>query len=150
LLGATTDELRPRSRKSKACSGLLGDAAGFARGWLRGSTAGRATCSGRFAAVATFAARFAEGFAGLRIAAVGGLRTGGHHSEADERFAAGFSADMALAVVCGGEVSGGWAGAVYIKDLIVSRDYLTIRNSLPPPPGKNCRGKYSPEASSKN
>lgn len=114
---------------------MLGDAAGFVRGWLRGSTAGRATCGGRFAAVATVAVRFVEGFGGLRIAAVGGLRTGGHHSEAGERFAAGFSADMAVAVVCGGEVSGGragggGAGAVYTKRLIVSRD-IPIWKSIP-------------------
>jgi hypothetical protein len=45
--------------------------------------------------------RFAEGFAGLRIAAIGGLRTGEHHSEVGRRvvcgwvcgFAARFAAD---------------------------------------------------------
>jgi hypothetical protein len=44
-------------------------------------------------------------------------------------FSARFAADMALAVVCGGGVSGGragggGAGAVYNKRLIVSRDIL--------------------------
>jgi hypothetical protein len=57
--------------------------------------------------VAMVAARFAEGFAGLRIATVEGLRTGGYHSEAG---GGRFAADMALTEVCGGGVSGGRAG----------------------------------------
>jgi hypothetical protein len=107
------DGLRRGSRQLTACSGLLGDAANGLRQSLLGGGCGvprvvRQAVRG----VVMVAARFAEGFAGLRIATVEGLRTGGYHSEAGGgRFAAArFATDMALTEVCGGGVSGGRAG----------------------------------------
>ena len=110
------DGLRRGSRQLTACSGLLGDAANGLRQSLLGGGCGvpRVVQGVRQAVrgVVMVAARFAEGFAGLRIATVEGLRTGGYHSEAGGgRFAAArFATDMALTEVCGGGVSGGRAG----------------------------------------
>jgi hypothetical protein len=71
-------------------------------------------------------ARFAEGFAGLRIAAVGGLRAGslrlglwvrgGHGSRR------GLRMESRQGFRRAGEEAG--AGAVYSKHLIVSRDNI--------------------------
>jgi hypothetical protein len=109
----TTDGLRRGSRQSTTCSGLLGGrderiAAGFARGRLRGSTgcAGHAAggsrrCDGRDAIRGGICGledrdgrRFADGRTGITARRAGGR----------------FAADMALAEVCTGGVSGGRAG----------------------------------------
>jgi hypothetical protein len=101
------------SRQSTACSGLLGGrderiAAGFARGRLRGSTGragheagGSRRCDGRDAirgGICGLEDRdgriFADGRAGITARRAGGR----------------FAADMALAEVCTGGVSGGRAG----------------------------------------
>jgi hypothetical protein len=134
------DGLRRGSRQLTACSGLLGDAAnGLRQGLLGGGCGVPRVMQGVRQAVrgvAMVTARFTEGFAGLRIATVEGLRTGGYHSEAgarglrrrglrrtwlSRRFAeAGFL-----------EVGRAEAGAVYSKRLIVSRDTTIILFPLP-------------------